>query len=436
MPSVNVRDHAIISALAVLIAGCGEDSIRKGAFDEVAPILSAECNHCHQPGGGAPFSLVTFEQASSNVEAISAAVASGKMPPWNASTEDCETPVGFVRNETVTADERRILEQWSRSGAPRGTLTGAPAKTLARLRQWDIAFSFGKDYRPSSAEDFRCFVFDPELKRDRFITALDFVPGDPASAHHASLFVDPERVMADKLGPNGFDCSGSLGSLPELLPWTPGMGAIVHEPNVSQRLPARSLLVVQIHYAHATQASEGVFHIQTTNKPRVREIRDLVFGGALAAGEPGTTRLLPGPNDRAGKVEFYLPIGVSDHSETMEIPVGPNIGQLAAIQAHAHQAATDIRADLIKADGRKICLLRDRWRFDWQRRYTYDPSSANPIRLESGDIVRVRCTYDNSPANTKLAEFRRDSKLAIAPISYGIQSHDEMCHVMAHVVSP
>src|SRR4051794_2985180 len=49
---------------------------------DVAPILREKCAGCHRPGGGAPFSLLTFEDARSRASLIARATATRYMPPW------------------------------------------------------------------------------------------------------------------------------------------------------------------------------------------------------------------------------------------------------------------------------------------------------------------------------------------------------------------
>jgi peroxiredoxin len=49
---------------------------------EVAPILQRRCQVCHRDGQSAPFSLLTYADASGWAGAIAEVVEQGRMPPW------------------------------------------------------------------------------------------------------------------------------------------------------------------------------------------------------------------------------------------------------------------------------------------------------------------------------------------------------------------
>src|SRR5437762_13607591 len=51
---------------------------------DVLPILQRNCQSCHRPGQIAPMSFLTYEGTRPWAKAMKAAVATGKMPPWNA----------------------------------------------------------------------------------------------------------------------------------------------------------------------------------------------------------------------------------------------------------------------------------------------------------------------------------------------------------------
>ena len=52
--------------------------------DDVFPILRDKCSSCHVPGGVAPMSLMTYDDAFPWAESIRAELVAGHMPPWNA----------------------------------------------------------------------------------------------------------------------------------------------------------------------------------------------------------------------------------------------------------------------------------------------------------------------------------------------------------------
>ena len=60
-------------------------------------------------------------------------------------------------------------------------------------------------YTPSApygtgTDDYRCFVLDPHLQQDAFITGLNILPGQPKVVHHVILFRVPPGVGAGRRG--------------------------------------------------------------------------------------------------------------------------------------------------------------------------------------------------------------------------------------------
>ena len=52
--------------------------------DDVLPIVKARCASCHAPGGVAPMSLLSYEDARPWAKAIKSKVVAREMPPWGA----------------------------------------------------------------------------------------------------------------------------------------------------------------------------------------------------------------------------------------------------------------------------------------------------------------------------------------------------------------
>src|SRR4029453_16450647 len=50
---------------------------------DVAPILQRSCQQCHRAGGGAPMSLLTYQDARPWARSIKTKVSSREMPPWH-----------------------------------------------------------------------------------------------------------------------------------------------------------------------------------------------------------------------------------------------------------------------------------------------------------------------------------------------------------------
>jgi hypothetical protein len=148
--------------------------------------------------------------------------------------------------------------------------------------------------------------------------------------------------------------------------------------------------------------------------------------------------LEPGPNDTNGTPEFRIPANVADHTESMSYqipdPVPPL--QLFTLGTHMHYVGVDMRA-WIERDGKEICLLQTpRWDFNWQRNYDVAAPLGQMPTVQGGDIVRIRCRYDNTMKNPFLAGALAEQGLT-EPINVGLgeASLDEMCLLLFGVAT-
>ena len=79
MPCVSRLAWIVFAALFI---GCHNTPTY---YEDIKPILDGRCVECHSPGGVAPFSFDTYENATEHRDLIANAVESGRMPPWFAT---------------------------------------------------------------------------------------------------------------------------------------------------------------------------------------------------------------------------------------------------------------------------------------------------------------------------------------------------------------
>lgn len=85
-------------------------------YQDVKPILDAQCVGCHKTGGIAPFSLETAQAVQDKAQLIVAATASGYMPPWPPGPDSPE----FLNQRKLSETQKAILAAWAQAGAPLG----------------------------------------------------------------------------------------------------------------------------------------------------------------------------------------------------------------------------------------------------------------------------------------------------------------------------
>lgn len=427
--------------------------------EHVEPILQARCQKCHHPTGLAPFSLLTYADAKSMAPAMREETTARRMPPWGAQdTAECKPRLGWNHDERLTDVEIKTIADWEAAGAPEGDPREAPPPAKLEpleLPNPTVTVQPRQPFVTSGTKDqFRCFVLDaPALESGAYITGIHVVPGNRKVVHHAVVFTDPNGTQAAKAGPDGsFDCSSAAmaaaggnggptqGQSVTLDVWTPGVDPVDLPPNIAMPMVPGSKLIMQIHYSPGgTTADPDLTKVQL----RASLVKPEFLLFTTAVGNFPTTvngeGLLPGPADPPGTVEFRIPANAKAHVEQMlftlpaRADAATNKIWVYGVMGHEHLAGVDVKVELERA-GDTQCLLQDRWDFHWQRMYTYAATPEKLPTLEPGDKLKLRCTYDNTMQNRRLAAEYRARNLQPMDLTLGEQTLDEMCLVIPQLL--
>jgi hypothetical protein len=146
---------------------------------------------------------------------------------------------------------------------------GKPAKPLPLRRgEKRTTLTMPESYTPAApygvgTDDYRCFLLDPGLDQDAWLTGTNVLPGNPDVVHHVILFrVAPESVpdaeAKDAEDPQqGWTCFGGTGIAGEfdnpddaawLGAWAPGGRESVVRDGYGVPLDRGSRIVMQVHY--------------------------------------------------------------------------------------------------------------------------------------------------------------------------------------------
>ena len=411
----------LVAGACLAACGGGGKSASSGHvtyYQDVLPLVTAHCGGCHAPGGFAPFSLTSYDEARGYAALAAAATQSGEMPPWPPAA-GCGD---FADARTLSADEIAVFAAWDQAGAPPGDPgTAPPSPAVADdLGAPSVTLDPGDSYRPNAAttDDYHCFLVDPGLSSAQDLIGFNVHPGTPASVHHVLVFAVPpasvgEAQSKDAAEPGlGWTCfAGSgLGSHtdapPNQLPtqpptiggWVPGSGVSAFPSGTGIRLEAGTWIVVQVHYNLLAGAA---FADRTTV--------DLHY-----AATPVAKRALVLPISNA---TFVIPPGASD-TVTAELPVPVGSWSVWGVLPHMHLHGTDIKLSVQHAAGDATCAIDiPHWNFHWQGFYYY----KQPLPVGGGDVVRLTCSYDNTAGSTAL--------------TWGERTTDEMCLAFAYVTA-
>lgn len=394
----------------VLLAFCAFAAAAQPTFHEdVEPIMQAKCDQCHRPNDIAPFSFLTYNDASTYAIDIATQVGNHAMPPWK--------PVagyGSFRNSyALTDDERHTILAWVAGGAQEGDPANAPPPlpvndTPWQLGQPDMILNLPQ-YTPSAMvpDTYRCFSVPANLASDVYLNAAQALAGAPQEVHHILIFMDETGESLQYEGQDGspgYDCFGSVGlqSLSAgsyLGSWVPGARVQPLDPGLGFLVKAGSRVVVQVHYhpsgrASADQTSLG-FYLAPQGSVRHR---------VLAIPVVNTDFTIPANNPSYPvTASFTVPNGIS--------------GKLVQVGPHMHLLGRQIAIDLLHTDQTSTHLIYiDKWDFNWQGMYTF----TDQIPFTSGDTIQVSSVFDNSADNPN------NPNNPIVPVSWGEGTTDEM----------
>ena len=398
--------RAVIAVVAALFG----DFTRSAAAEsvtfnrDIAPIIFRNCSSCHRPGEVAPFPLLNFEDARKRAKTIAKVVADRYMPPWKADPD-----VGVFHDVRRLSDEQiRLVQSWAAMGAPEGRaedLPVAPKFTSEwMLGEPDLVLQPTEAYtvEAEGRDVYRAFVLPSGLREDRYVSAVDFRPGNRAVVHHVIAYLDvsgrARKLDAASAGP-GFTTGGGPGFLGAewLEGWAPGKTARYLPERHGKLIPAGADVVLQVHY-------------HKTGKVERDQTR---LGLYFAKGEVDHRVHVSSVRTRG----LQIPAGEANYLVQGSMPV-PADARVLEIFPHMHLLGREMTVTATLPDGRKVGMVRiPDWDFNWQIGYGY----VQPLELPRGSRIELEARFDNSAQNPRNPN--QPPKL----VRWGEQTTDEMC---------
>ena len=406
-------------------------------WQSVAPIFAEKCVQCHQTGGIGPFRLDNFEDAVRFGAAAKAATSARTMPPYLVEADgSCGD---FEDSRALTDQEINLIRRWVDEGQLQGEArTDLVPESLPTLGT-DALSVTTPTFIPEIAggelaefDEYRCFLLDPGVDEDTFLTGFEVLPGNAALVHHVLAFpVDLTRnvgggqtnadVIAalDAASPNrdGWPCYSMAGEGVDVdgvpVTWAPGTGAVLYPAGSGVEFPGGNQVVVQVHYNLARPEVRGQSDSTTLRLQFQQNVQRLGF--FVLEDELLETRLDGNP--------VVIPAGSPSFEYQFEVGYDGFIGlagrlDLFGVFPHMHEFGRTLRIERIRG-GQSTCLASvGRWDFDWQLMYFY----RQAVDLQSGDRIRVTCTY-NTEGLTE-------------PVLPGWGTRNEMCLAGLYITLP
>ena len=348
----------------------------------VAPILYSKCTSCHHSNGIAPFPLITYADAQSWASFIKADVQSGKMPPWPPDS----TYRHYAHERSLTTQQINTIVSWVNNSAPQGNPSLAPTPPVYNagsfLGKGDLELTIPAYASVASTHDkYQCFSLPTNFPQDRFIKAIEIVPGNKQIVHHVVVFEDTVHTVTVPTQ----DTSCDLSATKMLGVYVPGATPTIF-PNggnikMGMRLKAGSSIKLQIHYPKGTAGMPDSTSIHLffypVNTSGIREIySDFLLGKWGLSFPPDSVKTYTTQYPATGTTQSNI--------------------SLLGVFPHMHLIGKEIESYGVGPLNDTIKFVKiNNWDFHWQDFYNF----KKIIKLSAGSTLHSRGVYDNTVNN-------------------------------------
>ena len=362
---------------------------------DIAPLLKENCTRCHVEGGIGPFAMNSYEAIRGWAPMMREVMMTRRMPPMQVDPH-----VSHFDNANYLSNEKlQTLVHWIDAGAPRGKgkdplKTVKPVTTEWQLGKPDLIVEVPAYEVPATGViDYFNHTIDLPFNEDRYVRAVQFIPGDNRVLHHLLSYISSP------------DFDRSKGVTEEnvrdfLEGYAPGKtDATVFPKNTGVFIPAGYKLIMQMHYTTMGKA--------VTDKTRVA----LYF---YPKDQPPQYKYQTIPISNGGPNLVIQPNEIAHAMNAQH--VFDQDTMLYALRPHMHYRGKSFRFKAIYPDGNTEILMNvPNYNFAWQPTYRL----TTPKLLPAGTRVVTDGVFDNS-------KFNRGNPDPSATVRGGPQSWDEM----------
>ena len=333
-------------------------------YRDVLPIVQNHCQECHRTNGNAPFALLTRDEVAAQAEMLAEVVAERRMPPWFASREQ-----HFDNERGLSAEERATLIAWTKTGMAAGDAKDAPAAKVFSDSKWEIGepdvVTTAVELHTLPAEgfvDYKYIVLPYVFLKETWISAAEIRPSNPAVVHHCNM----AYASIGKQFDDGNFITGRV----------PGGTAMILDEGVGYRIPAGSVIGLQIHYTTTGKEEKNRMSVG------LRFPRGVVHQ-ELHHLQATTSR-------------FEIPPGAAAHPVQATRTLSTDATGIGMF-SHMHLRGKDMTFKAIYPDGNEEKLLSiPNYHYDWQQNYRWQPGKK---KFPRGTQIEVTAHFDNSRFN-------------------------------------
>jgi len=404
---VNIKRLSVPLAVFCSLVGCAPSRERPTFSETIAPIVYRSCSVCHRPGQPGPFPLLTYQDVVNKAQTIAEVTQSRYMPPWPADPHYSH----FLGERILSDSEIESIAAWVKDGTPLGDPARTPQPPQfpegSGLGVPDLVVKMREPVRlrGDNTDHFMVIKLPYEIPQDRFVRAIEFVPGNRKLMHHMNGHI----VQYEDLKKNPFEGPYSVdrqtvpileesykairvlnddGSYPALtksvanyLPGAvspSGYGAGIGGWKLNRK---GAFLMRDVHYGPSPIDTEDAsyFNVYFTDKAPTRPTQEMQMGTL------GISEIVPPLIIPANEVKTFTTKNVVDRDIS-----------LLTVNPHMHLLGKSFEAFAETPDGRMIPLVKiPRWDFRWQYFYTF----PKLIKVPKGSTITAIGIYDNTTAN-------------------------------------
>lgn len=338
------------------------------------------------------------------------------------------------------------------------------AKAIQQNAEKSYTVQMAKSYLPAApsngTDDYRCFLLDPKVTEDSIIRSIQFIPQQKNYVHHAIIFrvtdANLQEAIAKDANGSGWSCFGGSGlggmlssfvTSPWLSSWAPGRGIDISPAGYGIPFKKGERFVLQVHYnllatqggKIATDQSKIIMKVIPSRNSTIKQLKVELFPAPVELACPqGAT----GPlcDRRAALADLGAR---TENSSVMEVlginlfcglsPTNPKPSLTSTCDRPAQTSYTIIAAGphmhllgrslkmVLNPDTPNEQVILDVKNYDFDNQVAQ--VLAQPIKVKSGEIIRVQCTFD--PTLRQLLPSLRN--LPPRYVTWGEGSSDEMC---------
>lgn len=361
---------------------------------QVAPIVAEQCATCHREGGIGPFAMDSHLMLQGWSPMIREVLLTKRMPPTQVDPN-----IGHFSNARYMSDaDPQTLVHWIDAGAPRGAAAVDPLTEIEmpNWKEWtlgepDYIVKAPKMEIPATGVlDYIDVDVELPFDEDKWVKAVQFIPGDESVLHHLLTYVTAPAENFD--GGEGNTTSVARRFLEGYAPGK--VDAMTFRDETGVYIPEGHKLSMQFHF--------------TTNG---RATTDETVIGLYMYDEPPKYENFT----RSVASQFKIPPYAQDYESHAQYVFDDDV-VVTGLRAHMHFRGKDMKFSMENEDGSMTDLLSvPNYSYAWQPTYELE----EPVQIKAGTKVHVTGAFDNS-------EFNPANPDPSQELTFGLQSWDEM----------